>query len=362
MYRSRFIIRPVPPSTLRPRELQMTRSSLLRAGFALILCVVPAPRSRLPAHTVIEYSLPRAKAFPHDPAVGADGIVWYTDQANSYIGRLDPASGKVTDYATRAPTAGRQGIIVAPDGEVWYAGTFTAGLGRLAPAAGAIKEFRLPSEARDPHTPLYHAGKVWFTAQGANLYGVLDPATGAAKLYPVPTRGARPYGLVAAPDGMIWMALFGTNQLGRIDPADGTLKIFRLPASGSRPRRLIVDATGIVWYSDYARGKLGRLDPATGQVRDYPCPGGDASQPYGIAVGTDGRIWYDESGTDDIVAFDPATERALTVKIPTPGSVGRNMAVDPTPHPLWPELAGGPERRQGGLEGSPGPQRLGRRP
>ena len=72
----------------------MTRSSLLRSGFALILCVVPAPRSRVPAPSVIEYPLPRAKAFPHDPAVGADGIVWYTDQANSYIGRLDVEIGR----------------------------------------------------------------------------------------------------------------------------------------------------------------------------------------------------------------------------------------------------------------------------
>src|SRR5207253_3133551 len=62
----------------------------------------------------------------------------------------------------------------------------------------------------------------------------------------------------------------------------------------------------------------------TGQVRDFPSPGGDGSEPYGIAVGTDGRIWYDESGTDQIVAFDPGTERAETVKIPTPGSVVRN--------------------------------------
>jgi len=95
-----------------------------------------------------------------------------------------------------------------------------------------------------------------------------------------------------------------------------------------------------VWYSDYARGKLGRLDPATGQVRDFACPGGDGSQPYGIAVGTDGRIWYDESGTDQIVAFDPATERAETVKIPTPGSVVRNMAVDSTRARLWLALSG----------------------
>ena len=42
--------------------------------------------------TVVEYEIPRPGSFPHDPAVGADGIVWYTDQTNSFIGRLDPAT------------------------------------------------------------------------------------------------------------------------------------------------------------------------------------------------------------------------------------------------------------------------------
>ena len=28
---------------------------------------------------VVEYQIPRERAFPHDPAVGRDGIVWYTD-------------------------------------------------------------------------------------------------------------------------------------------------------------------------------------------------------------------------------------------------------------------------------------------
>src|SRR5438046_2620167 len=192
----------------------MTRSSLWYVSAALTLSFVPPPN-------IVEYALPRPKAFPHDPAVGADGIVWYTDQANSYIGRLDPATGKVTDYATPTPTSGPHGIVVAPDGGVWYTGNFTGRLGRLDPATGAIKEYPLPSEARDPHTPLFHQGKVWFTVQGANQYGVLDPAGGAVKIYPVPTPRARPYGLVAAPDGMIWIALFGTNQLRRSTTADG---------------------------------------------------------------------------------------------------------------------------------------------
>src|SRR6185312_12361133 len=69
-----------------------------------------------PAHRITEYAIPRPNAFPHDPAVGADGIVWYTDMANSVIGRLDPSTGRITDYPTPTPPVGPHGIIVAPDG------------------------------------------------------------------------------------------------------------------------------------------------------------------------------------------------------------------------------------------------------
>jgi len=69
-----------------------------------------------PAHRITEYAIPRPNAFPHDPAVGADGIVWYTDMANSVIGRLDPSTGRITDYPTPTPRSGPHGIIVAPDG------------------------------------------------------------------------------------------------------------------------------------------------------------------------------------------------------------------------------------------------------
>ena len=98
--------------------------------------------------TIVEYALPRSRAFPHDPAVGRDGIVWYTDQANSYIGRLDPANGKVTDYPTPTPASGPHGIIVAPDGAVWYTANFQGRIGRLDPASVRSRSMRcLPKRA-----------------------------------------------------------------------------------------------------------------------------------------------------------------------------------------------------------------------
>ena len=95
-------------------------ASTSRATLALsLLTVVAAAR----APTVVEYLLPRPRAFPHDPAVGRDGAVWYTDQANSYIGRLDPTTGKVTDYPTPTPASGPHGIAVAPN--AWSGGETT---------------------------------------------------------------------------------------------------------------------------------------------------------------------------------------------------------------------------------------------
>ena len=107
----------------------------------------------------------------------------------------------------------------------------------------------------------------------------------------------------------------------------------------ARPRRLAVDATGTVWYSDYARGALGAFDSEKKSSREWPCPQKGAA-PYGIALGADGRVWYDESGADTMVGFDPASHANVAVKIPTSGSVVRNIAADPKRRCLWLALSG----------------------
>jgi virginiamycin B lyase len=289
---------------------------------------------------VVEYQLPRERAFPHDPAVGSDGIVWYTDQQNSFIGRLDPATGKITDYPTPTPASGPHGIVVAPDGGVWYTAQRIAKLGRLDPKTLRIEEYALPAAARDPHTPLIRKGIVWFTVQQSNVYGRFDPRTHESKVWTVPTNRALPYGMVNAPDGSIWVALFGTNKLGRIDAETGDLREITLPESGARPRRLVVDETGMVWYSDFARGYLGSYNPKSGAFKEWPSPGGAGSAPYGIAIAPDGRIFYDEARSGTVVAFDRKTSNMETVKIPTPGSIVRNMAVDSTRNRIWLALSG----------------------
>lgn len=313
-------------------------------GVALAVATLGLTAAYLPRHAaplaVKEYEIPRANAFPHDPAVGPDGIVWYTDQRNSFIGRLDPATGRITDYPTPTPRSGPHGIIVAPDGMVWYTGNANGRLGKLDPKTGHITEYVLPAEARDPHTPAIVGGKVWFTVQQSNLIGVLDPATGQTKLFHPNTPRAKPYGLVPIPDGSgLWSALFGTNKLAHIVAATGEIHEIVLPHEDARPRRLALDGNGVVWYTDFARSYLGMVNPKTHEMKEWPTPT-PKSGPYGIAIGPDGRIWFNEARSSLMVVFDPKTEKMETVPIPTKGAIVRNIAVDSAHQRIWLALSG----------------------
>ena len=86
-----------------------------------------------------------------------------------------------------------------------------------------ITEFRLPANARAPHTPLLLGNKVWFTAQTNNTYGELDPATGKVRVFNCPTPRSLPYGMRVAPNGYVWISLSGTNKLGRVNTATRTM-------------------------------------------------------------------------------------------------------------------------------------------
>lgn len=135
---------------------------------------LPAGSAPPAAARIQEYLIPRAGNFPHDPAVSPEGIVWYTDQSNSYIGRLDPASDAITDYPT--PNSGPYGITIGPDDRIWY------------------------NEA------------------SSSLMVAFDPRTEAMQTVAIPTPGCVVRHIVTdLPRRRIWPALSGTGRIGRID-------------------------------------------------------------------------------------------------------------------------------------------------
>ena len=59
---------------------------------------LPRPTGRATKMVVTEYDLPRKTIMPHDVMVDKDGMVWYSDFGALFMGKMDPKTGKVTEY------------------------------------------------------------------------------------------------------------------------------------------------------------------------------------------------------------------------------------------------------------------------
>ena len=91
------------------------------------------------------------------------------------------------------------GLLVDKQGMVWTTGNGNGTIGKLDPASGKITEFKTPSGGGGPHTLVItdDQSTIWFTMQSGDKVASLDTKTGAIKEYPSPaartaSRSTRP--------------------------------------------------------------------------------------------------------------------------------------------------------------------------
>ncbi len=269
--------------------------------------------------TFKEWVAPTLGQRARDPAEAADGAIWWAGQWGNLVGRIESATGAMTEYPL-PPDAMPHSVLLDDAGGVWYTGNKNGTLGKLDPATGAITEYKMPDPAaRDPHTAVFDAaGILWFTLQQSNMLGRLDPATGDVKLVRAPTPGSRPYGIKIDAQGNPWFACNGSNCLVKVDPKTMRLTEVKLPIPATTVRRLDTAEDGMIWYVNSSQGRIGRLNPQTGDIKEWPSPSGPRSHPYAMAV-VDGIVWYNESGMrpDVLVRFDPKSETFQSFPIPS---------------------------------------------
>lgn len=305
-------------------------------GVGLVLGVALASRGAAPATevgelkvTIQEWDVPSKGGHPHDPAVGTDGALWFTEQMVNKIGRVDPKSGAMQEFPLKVENSGPHGLVADSAGNIWFTGNFAHYIGKLDPKTGAVTEYKMPdAKAEDPHTAVFDSkGILWFTVQVGNFVGRLDPKTGKVELKTVPTTNSHPYGIAINSKGLPVFCEFNSNKMASINPQTMEITEYTLP-EGARPRRMAIDANDRIYFTDFSEGHLGRLDMATGAVKMWASPGGAKSAPYAIAITPDGMVWYSESGVkpNTIIQFNPRTEQFARANIPSGGGTVRNMA------------------------------------
>ena len=96
---------------------------------------------------VQEFPLPDSGSRPRRIAVTSDGVVWYSDYAGGRLGRLNPKTGKVTEYPSPSGPQSQPYAIAALNGVVWYVetGVQPNALVRFDPATEKFQTWAIPS-------------------------------------------------------------------------------------------------------------------------------------------------------------------------------------------------------------------------
>ena len=276
------------------------------------------------AGKVTEWPVPTPR-FARDPAPAPDGSIYISVMSGNKVARFDPKTKTFREWALRAGHR-PHGVLVDKQGIVWTTGNGNGTIGRLDPASGKITEYKTPSGGGGPHTLVItdDGATIWFTMQSGDKIGRLDTRTGAIREYK--TSGG-PYGLALDKAGNVWFCRMGADKMGRLDPKTGKMSEVDT-GRGSRPRRVATAPDGMLWVALYGNGKLAKLDPAAMKVvKEYQLPAGDAG-PYAVAVDGGGMVWVNEINTDTVVRFDPKTEQMRVVKLPSSNPGIRKMIVD----------------------------------
>ncbi len=94
----RSIGTPTPGQAALGRYITTINRSSVESEWPYNLKTDPRPTGKATRVIITEYDLPRPIAMPHDAQMDARGMVWYSDFGSQYVGRLDPKTGKATEY------------------------------------------------------------------------------------------------------------------------------------------------------------------------------------------------------------------------------------------------------------------------
>ncbi len=199
--------------------------------------------------------------YPHTLRFDQKGICWYTDAATNSVFRLDPESLKISQYkllqagqAINAPgDKGGQGVVpygmsIAPDGMVWYTKLNMHRVGRINPATGEITEWK-PPVVGPRRLEVAPNGIVWIPGCGSGDFCKFNPKTNEWKVYPLPGDGNEfPYALSVHPKtGDVWICGAESDTIMRFHPDTEKLTVYRMPSKVTYTRELEFTPDGAIW-------------------------------------------------------------------------------------------------------------------
>jgi virginiamycin B lyase len=308
-----------------------------------------APRPTGAATRVIytEYDLPRESIEPHDVIIDDKGTVWFSSFGEQYLGKLDPRTGKLTEFEIPEhkpgfPT-GLLGLRGDAEGNLWFGNMYQATIAKFDRKTETFKFWPLEGDENidaaqinmvSPQSAAVD-GKVW--AQNNGFAGIhrLDVATGKLETFE-PFKGMSGphniYDVIPDSKNNVYFTDFRQRHIGRVDAKTGKVDLYEIPTPNSAPRRGQMDAQDRLWFGEYRADRIGMFDTKKEEFKEWLIQP-RWSSPYDVVADRNGQAWTGSMLSDQVTRLDPATGTMVNYLLPRSTNI-RRVFVDNSTNPV----------------------------
>ena len=319
------------------------------SGWDYPLKTFPRPSGRATQVIMTEYDLPRPTIEPHDVILDASGIAWYSNFGEQSIGKLDPKTGKVTEYPVPEPKKGSpQGLLslrADKEGNLWAGMMYQGAIMKFEPKTEKMQVWSLPPELNRANSQVNMTspmtldvdGKIWTQNNGVGGVHRVDLKTGTwetwepFKASPV---GHNIYDVIGDSKNNVFFTDIGKEHIGRIDAKTGKITLHETPTKASGPRRAVMDDQDRLWFAQYRGNKIGVFDTKTEKFEEWPMTV-PWTQPYDVALDKNGEVWTGSMINDRIVRLDPKTGKTVDYLLPRFTNIRRVYVDNTTARPTF---------------------------
>ncbi len=304
----------------------------------------PRPRGAATRVVVTQYFLPRVLETPHDVAGDSKGNIWFTSHRSRYIGKLDPRTGIITEYAvplTPGALPGSHRIAVDKNDTVWFSEVWAHNLTKFDPRTEKFTQIPIASSVMPINSPGFNNfalapdGYIWYTDDHAAVK--IDPETGKF-VQKFPMKSPSTYDNAISYDGNWWAGGSppgGGNSAELLNIRTGKMFDLNTGSEPSNSRRGGFDPFGNAWFGG-GNGTLVELDPKAARIREFkpPLPINHYSGFYEAMPDKNGEIWAGVLPGREFVRLNPKTEHWTEYVMPEPFTHDRRTWIDNSTNPV----------------------------
>ncbi len=308
----------------------------------------PRPKGRATRVIITEYDLPKPTRQPHDVIVDSDGMAWYISFGEQIVGKLDPRTGKTTEFPVPVlkpgSPLGELALRSDEDGNLWVGMMYQGAVAKFDRKTGKFQTWSLPQEDNKNYTQINQVdpmhskvdGKVWVQDAGEYTLRRLDPVSGKFEVFrPFPAPSPNIYDVISDSQNNGYFTVFGADQIGKIDAKTEKITFYKTLTPNSAPRRGSIDSRGHFWFAEYRGDRIGMFDTETQRFQEW-VPPTPWAQPYDVVADKNGEAWAGSLFTDRVTRLDPKTGQMTDYLLPRSTNI-RRVFVDnsTTPVTFW---------------------------